>query len=178
MAKAKKAKVKKSVAKTNKAKKPVRKATSAKKTAPKEAKIQTRSKIKKTSASKKPIAKKKNKAAKSVTLTKAKSVSAHLSTSAVISPLDDRILVQVKSEERITAGGLIIPDSAAVSGNKKGIVVAIGRGHVSKKGHLHPIELQVGDQVLFAEYSGSKIQSQGVELVVLRESEVLGILET
>lgn len=178
MAKAKKAKAKKSVAKTNKVKKPARKAASVKKSVQKKAKVQIKSKAKKTSVVKKPIAKKKTKSVQTVTPKKTKSVSADQTNAMVLSPLDDRILVQVKNEERMTAGGLFIPDSAAVSGNKKGTVVAVGRGHVSKKGHLHPVELQVGDQVLFAEYSGSKIQSQGVELIVLRESEVLGILET
>lgn len=98
--------------------------------------------------------------------------------SAIISPLDDRVLVRLASREKVTAGGLIIPDTADVSGHLKGDVVAIGRGHRDPKGHLRPIELRVGDRILINEYSGAKVTVGEEELLILRESEVLGVVET
>lgn len=94
-----------------------------------------------------------------------------------ISPLDDRILVQVDRAEKITAGGLIIPDTAEISGNLKGKVVAVGRGHRNKHGKIHPMELKVGDQVLISSYVGDQIDILSHEVKILRESEVLGVLE-
>lgn len=95
-----------------------------------------------------------------------------------VSPLDDRLIVQTSDAERMTAGGLYIPDTVAdVSGNLHGTVVAVGRGHVNKKGHLRPMELKIGDKVVFSQYSGSKINLQNEDLVILRETEVMGVVE-
>ena len=95
-----------------------------------------------------------------------------------ISPLDDRIVLAPIEAPKMTAGGLHIPDSAELSGNLKAKVLAVGRGHLDKKGKIHPIELQVGDEVLFAAHAGSKITWGGQDLIVVRESDILGIVET
>lgn len=94
-----------------------------------------------------------------------------------VTPLDDRLIVQTSGADKMTAGGLYIPDTVAdVSGNLQGTVVAVGRGHISKKGHLKPMDVQVGDKVVFSAYAGSKITLQNEDLVILRESEVMGVV--
>ncbi|MBO9666385.1 MAG: co-chaperone GroES [Bdellovibrio sp.] len=94
-----------------------------------------------------------------------------------VTPLDDRVIVQTSGADKMTAGGLYIPDTVAdVSGNLHGTVVAVGRGHMSKKGHLRPMDVQVGDNVVFSEYSGAKIKIQNEDLIILRESEVMGVV--
>lgn len=97
--------------------------------------------------------------------------------SGFVTPLDDRVLVRLTEAERKTSGGLYIPDTVAdVSGNLEGRVVAIGRGHRGKKGRLRPMDVGLGDRVVFAQYAGSKIKILDEELVLLRESEVMGVL--
>ena len=96
----------------------------------------------------------------------------------LISPLDDRILVQPIPAETTTPGGLILIQNADVSGNLKGQVLAVGRGHRNKKGQIRPVALQIGDEILFTNYAGSKISWNGQELILLRETDVLGIVET
>ena len=92
-------------------------------------------------------------------------------------PLDDRIVVEVALGEKMTAGGLYIPDTVSdVSGNHKGKVIAIGRGRQDKKGKIHALDVKAGDQILFDEYAGTKIQLNQTDYVILRESEVLGIV--
>lgn len=94
-----------------------------------------------------------------------------------VTPLDDRILVQIASEERVTPGGLFIPDTVAdVSGNFKGHVVAVGRGHLDKKGKVRPLDVKTGDVVVFSQFSGSEIEYQGEKVIFIRESDVLGIV--
>jgi chaperonin GroES len=96
----------------------------------------------------------------------------------VISPLDDRILVEVAAVATRTAGGLFIPDSVDASERQKqGTVVAVGRGHVGRKGKLRPLDVQLGDTVIFEPYMGSPIQVGDQELVVLRESQLLGVVK-
>lgn len=92
-------------------------------------------------------------------------------------PLADRLVVEVQAGERMTAGGLYIPDTAEVSGHLRGKVLAAGQGGRSKKGQLRPLDVKVGDMVLFSQYVGSKMNVDGLEVQVLRESEVLGIVE-
>lgn len=95
----------------------------------------------------------------------------------IVTPLDDRLFVELKHAERKTAGGLYIPDTVAdVSGNLQGFVVCIGRGHMSKKGHLRPMDLRIGDQVVFSEHSGQKIEISNQEYIILREADVLGVI--
>lgn len=96
-------------------------------------------------------------------------------------PLDDRILVEKLEESDRTPGGLFIPDSAKER-PMKGRVVAVGRGHLSKKGRLRPLDVKVGDVVLFAKWSGGEVdlasEKSGTEnnLVIMRESDLLGIV--
>ncbi|WP_374034055.1 co-chaperone GroES [Bdellovibrio bacteriovorus] len=100
-----------------------------------------------------------------------------LDLSGFVTPLDDRLMVQVSGSEKMTAGGLYIPDSVAdTSGNLQGFVVAVGRGHMNKKGHVRPMDVQVGDKVVFSEYAGSKIKIQNEDLIILREADVMGVV--
>lgn len=94
-----------------------------------------------------------------------------------LSPLADRLIVQIDSAEKRTAGGLYIPDTAQVSGNYRGQVLAVGRGNTNKKGHLRPMDVKTGDQILFSEYAGSKMTIDGIEVLILRETDVLGVVE-
>ncbi len=91
-----------------------------------------------------------------------------------ISPLDDRVLVQIESADRMTPGGLYIPDTVSITGNFEASVLAVGRGHLDKKGRVRPLELKVGDRVLIGQYAGSVLEIDGEELKIIRESEVLG----
>lgn len=94
----------------------------------------------------------------------------------MLTPLDDRLLVEISNGgERVTAGGIIIPDTVAITGQKKGTVVVAGRGHRNKKGFTRPMDVQVGDQVLFEEYAGTEIEILGQKVLLLRESDILGI---
>ncbi|UOF00912.1 co-chaperone GroES [Bdellovibrio reynosensis] len=100
-----------------------------------------------------------------------------LDLSGFVTPLDDRLMVQVSGTEKMTAGGLYIPDTVSdVSGNLEGYVVAVGRGHMNKKGHILAMDVVVGDRVVFSEYAGSKIKIQNEDLIILRESDVLGVV--
>ena len=92
-------------------------------------------------------------------------------------PLADRVLVRVEAGEKMTAGGLYIPDTASITGNLKGQVLAAGHGGRNKKGQLRPLDVKAGDTVLFSEYVGEKISIDGQDVHVLRESEILGIVE-
>lgn len=95
-----------------------------------------------------------------------------------LKPLDDRIVVLVGTNERVTAGGLIIPDTVTdVSGNFQGKVMAIGRGHMNKKGRVQPLDVSVGDKVVFSQFSGSQIDLDGNNIMIIRESDVLGIVK-
>ena len=95
-----------------------------------------------------------------------------------LTPLDDRLIVQLAERERKTAGGLFIPDTVAdVSGNLEGVVVAAGRGHLDKKGRIRPMDVKVGDRVIFPQYSGTKIDIPGTDVVILRESDVMGLFQ-
>ncbi len=94
-----------------------------------------------------------------------------------VTPLDDRLIVRAAIEEKKTPGGLFIPDTAMTSGgNIRGIVLSTGRGHRDKKGRIRPMDVKAGDEILFTSFSGSKLNYEGQEFVILRESDVLGIL--
>ncbi len=121
-----------------------------------------------------PVAKAKPKAQLRV---KSKAQPTKVDFSELVSPLDDRVIVQVQEGEKRTAGGLYIPDSAAVSGNLEGLVVSAGRGRMDKKGKVHAMDLRIGDHVLFPQYAGSSIELLGHKLHILRESEVLGVIQ-
>ena len=91
-------------------------------------------------------------------------------------PLHDRILVRRIEEEEKTKGGLIIPDTAKEK-PMEGKVIAVGEGRVSEDGKLRPLEVHKGDRVLFSKYSGTEIQLEGDEHLIIREDDVLAVLE-
>ena len=93
-----------------------------------------------------------------------------------IRPLYDRIVVKRVEEQETMKGGLYIPDSAKEK-PQEGEVVAIGKGKRLEDGKLVPLDVQVGDRILFGKYSGSDIKLDGEEYMIMREDEVLGILE-
>ncbi|MCW5623373.1 MAG: co-chaperone GroES [Burkholderiales bacterium] len=93
-----------------------------------------------------------------------------------IRPLHDRIIVKRLEEERKTASGIVIPDTAAEKPDQ-GEVLAIGTGKVQDDGKVRPLQLKVGDRVLFGKYSGQTVKVQGDELLVMREEDVMGVIE-
>ena len=93
-----------------------------------------------------------------------------------IKPLGDRILVKRIKEEERTKGGIIIPDTAKEK-PQEGKVVAVGKGKYGDDGKLIPIEVKAGDKILFGKYSGSEFKLEGEDLLVLREDDILGIID-
>ncbi len=93
-----------------------------------------------------------------------------------IRPLQDRILVKRVEEEEKTAGGIIIPDSAKEK-PQEGKVVAVGNGKIQENGDVQPLDVKKGDRVLFSKYAGTEITIEGEEHLIIREDDVLGILE-
>jgi chaperonin GroES len=93
-----------------------------------------------------------------------------------VRPLYDRILVKRVEEETKTAGGLFIPDTAKEK-PQQGIIVAVGNGKLQDDGSLRKLEVKAGDKILFAKYSGSDIKMDGVEHLILREDDILGVIE-
>ncbi|MBA3030601.1 MAG: co-chaperone GroES [Proteobacteria bacterium] len=92
-----------------------------------------------------------------------------------IRPLNDRVVVKRVEEEQKTAGGIIIPDTAKEK-PQEGKVLAVGPGRRDDKGKLVPMDVKVGDRVLFSKYAGSEIKIDGKEHIVMREDDILGIL--
>jgi chaperonin GroES len=94
-----------------------------------------------------------------------------------IRPLYDRIVVKrIDDDTEKTAGGLFIPDSAKEK-PQQGEVVAVGQGKRNDEGKLIPLDVKAGDRILFGKYSGSDIKSDGTEYLIMREDEVLGVIE-
>jgi chaperonin GroES len=93
-----------------------------------------------------------------------------------VRPLYDRVLIRRVAEEEKTKGGIIIPDTAKEKPSE-GEVVAVGSGKLNDKGQLRPLEVKKGDRILFGKYSGNEIKVDGDELIILREDEILGVLE-
>lgn len=95
-----------------------------------------------------------------------------------VTPLGDRLVVRVLSGERVTAGGLIIPDTASMAtGYLKAVVLASGSGAKNKKGSLRPLDVQVGDEVLFSEHAGIKIRFNDEDLQIIHETDVMGVIQ-
>lgn len=95
-----------------------------------------------------------------------------------VTPLDDRLIVQVEEVDRMTAGGLYIPDTVSDSRTYfQGTILAVGRGHRDIKGRLKPMDVKVGDQILFDSISGAKLTYQSVDLKILRETDVMGVVD-
>jgi chaperonin GroES len=91
-------------------------------------------------------------------------------------PLRDRVVVKRLEEQEQKAGGIIIPDTAKEK-PQQGKVVAIGTGRVTDEGKVIPLDVKVGDTVLFGKYSGTEIKLEGTEYLIVREEELLGIVE-
>ena len=91
-------------------------------------------------------------------------------------PLRDRILVERVEEQEQRVGGIIIPDTAKEK-PQQGRVVAVGKGRVNEKGEVFPLDVKEGETVLFGKYAGSEIKIEGKEYLIIREEEVLGVLE-
>ena len=91
-------------------------------------------------------------------------------------PLRDRVLVERIEEHEQRVGGIIIPDTAKEK-PQQGRVVAVGKGRINDKGDVFPLDVKEGDTVLFGKYAGSEIKIEGREYLIIREDEVLGVLE-
>ncbi|TBV81492.1 MAG: co-chaperone GroES [Desulfobulbaceae bacterium] len=93
-----------------------------------------------------------------------------------IRPLNDRILVKRLEEEGKTKGGIIIPDTAKEK-PAEGTVVAVGQGRLDDKGERVPVELKAGDRILFSKYGGTEVKIEGDDFLIMREDDVLGVVE-
>ncbi|MGQ9655285.1 MAG: co-chaperone GroES [Thermodesulfobacteriota bacterium] len=93
-----------------------------------------------------------------------------------VKPLADRILVKRLEEEEKTKGGIIIPDTAKEK-PIQGKVIAVGKGKLTEDGKLIPLEVKAGDKVLFGKYAGTEVKIEGEEHLIMREDDVLGIIE-
>jgi chaperonin GroES len=93
-----------------------------------------------------------------------------------IRPLHDRVIVKRLEEELKTASGIIIPDSAAEKPDQ-GEIISVGKGKVGDDGKIRALDVKVGDKVLFGKYSGQAVKIQGEEILVMREEDIMGIVE-
>ena len=93
-----------------------------------------------------------------------------------IRPLHDRVIVKRLEEERKTASGIVIPDTAAEK-PVQGKVVAVGKGKILEDGSVRALDVKVGDKILFGKYSGTEVKVDGDELVVMREEDVMAVIE-
>jgi chaperonin GroES len=93
-----------------------------------------------------------------------------------IRPLHDRVIVRRMEEERMSAGGIVIPDSATEK-PAQGEVLAVGNGKKMDNGDVRPLDVKVGDKVLFGKYSGTEVKVDGEDLLVMREEDIMGVVE-
>jgi chaperonin GroES len=93
-----------------------------------------------------------------------------------VRPLHDRIIVERIEESEQRVGGIIIPDTAKEK-PQQGKVIAVGKGRIEKEGKVTPLDVKAGDTVLFGKYAGQEIKLDGEELLIVREEEVLGVIE-
>ena len=93
-----------------------------------------------------------------------------------IRPLHDRVVIKRMEEERLSAGGIVIPDTATEK-PIKGEVVAVGEGKPLDNGQVRALKLKVGDKVLFGKYSGTEVKVEDEEYLILREDDILGVIE-
>ena len=91
-------------------------------------------------------------------------------------PLHDRVIVRRMEEERTSAGGIVIPDSATEKPSK-GEVIATGNGKILESGETRALDVKVGDKVLFGKYSGNEVKVDGEELLVMREEDIMAVIE-
>jgi chaperonin GroES len=93
-----------------------------------------------------------------------------------IRPLHDRVIVKRLEEERTSPGGIVIPDTAAEK-PVQGKIIAVGKGKILEDGSVRAPDVKVGDKVLFGKYSGTEVKVEGEELVVMREEDLMGVIE-
>ncbi len=93
-----------------------------------------------------------------------------------VRPLSDRVIVKRVEEERKTASGIVIPDTATEKPDQ-GEVIAVGKGKIGDDGKLHPMNVKVGDRVLFGQYSGQPFKMSGQEYITMREDDIIGVIE-
>ena len=93
-----------------------------------------------------------------------------------IRPLHDRVIVKRLESETRSAGGIVIPDSAAEK-PVQGKIVAVGKGKILEGGEVRPLDVKVGDKILFGKYSGTEVKVDGDDLVVMREEDVMAVIE-
>jgi chaperonin GroES len=93
-----------------------------------------------------------------------------------IRPLQDRVIVRRLEEEEKTKGGIIIPDTAKEK-PQEGKVIAVGKGKVTEEGKVIPLDVKAGDKILFGKYSGTEIKIEGEEHLIMREEDILGVIE-
>ena len=93
-----------------------------------------------------------------------------------IRPLHDRVIIKRLDEERTSPGGIVIPDSATEK-PIRGKVVAVGKGKILENGEVRPLDVKVGDHILFGKYSGTEVKVDGDELLVMREEDVMAVIE-
>ena len=93
-----------------------------------------------------------------------------------IRPLHDRVIVKRLEEERTSPGGIVIPDSAAEK-PVQGKIMAVGKGKILEDGTVRPLDVKVGDKILFGKYSGTEVKIDGDELVVMREDDLMAVFE-
>ena len=91
-------------------------------------------------------------------------------------PLHDRVLVRRVDEEEKTAGGIIIPDTAKEKPSE-GLVIAVGNGAKAEDGSVTPLDVKEGDRILFGKWSGTEVKVNGEDLLIMKESDVMGIIE-
>lgn len=94
-----------------------------------------------------------------------------------IRPLHDRVVVRRVEDERKSPGGIVIPDTAAEK-PMQGEVLAVGNGKILDSGEIRPLDVKVGDRVLFGKYSGTEVKVEGTEVVVMREDDIMGVIES
>ena len=94
-----------------------------------------------------------------------------------IRPLHDRLIIRRQEEERTTASGIVIPESASAEKPDQGVVEAVGNGKLLDDGNVRKLDVNVGDKVLFGKYAGQAVKVDGDELLVMKEEDVMGIIE-
>jgi len=94
-----------------------------------------------------------------------------------IRPLHDRVLVRRVEEERMSAGGIIIPDTASQEKPTRGEVIAAGKGKITDSGDIRAMDVSVGDKILFGQYAGTTVKIDGEELLMMSESDILAVIE-
>jgi chaperonin GroES len=93
-----------------------------------------------------------------------------------IRPLHDRVVVKRMEEERTSAGGIVIPDSATEKPSR-GEILAVGNGKVNDQGEVRGLDVKVGDTVLFGKYAGTEVKVDGQEVLIMREDDIMGVIE-